>query len=128
MRPPYRAAHSRPAYAVSRSSQGDGAPKNPNLWLRTVARHGGRLSARQSRRFQHRASLFPLEAGSNSVSSSVSQLLAGPPIGSGRSSDAAREPAVRQPARRRRYQRPASWTPHYPPSPNLTYTGHLVHL
>ena len=88
--------------------RGDGAPKNPNLWLRTVARHGGRLSARQSRRFQHRASLFPLEAGSNSVSSSVSQLLAGPPIGSGRSSDAAREPAVRQPARRRRYQRPAS--------------------
>jgi hypothetical protein len=90
---------------------GDGAPKSAVLWLRICCQMrraplGAPIAAvptaRQSRRFQHRASLLPLEAGSNSVSSSVSQLLAGPPIESGRSSDAAREPAVRQPARRRR--------------------------
>ena len=75
--------------------KGDGRRKAQSYGSASVARRGGRLSARQSRTScQHRAPLFV--AGQ---SRSISYLLAGPRSGSGGSPAAARE---RQPARRRR--------------------------
>jgi len=68
--------------------KGDGRRKAQSYGSASVARRGGRLSARQSRTScQHRAALFV--AGQ---SRSISYLLAGPRSGSGGSPAAAREP------------------------------------
>jgi hypothetical protein len=89
-----------PKLALGLDPRGDGAPKSADLWLSLPDAAGA--SRRANRGGSNTGPRFSPVRTLERVDRSFSLLQAGPPIGSGRSSDAAREQAVCQPARRRR--------------------------
>ena len=111
MRPPLRDALRARTLLKKSSPKGSGAPKDANLWCpRSSSDHGGRLAARHKRRFPYCAGPRFLSAHRKDTPS-ISQLLAGPRSGPGRSPGAARVKVLRdRPAGHRTSSR--STTPH----------------